>query len=154
MWPSGYVDLRAFLETDDDPDVPPGTLRSCRPDADQLARTAFTSGTTGNPKAVLHTHNTTNCALRFLNRGQRISADSVLLVFLPVGLNWGLFNVLQAIEAGCRVILQDVFRPEEALALICQRAGHALLLRTCPSGWQCSTCRSSSPTPLPACRSS
>ncbi len=116
--PSGYVDLRAFLETDDDPEVPPDTLHSRRPDADQLARTAFTSGTTGNPKAVLHTHNTTNCALRFLNRGQRISADSVLLVFLPVGLNWGLFNVLQAIDAGCRVILQDVFRPEEALALI------------------------------------
>ena len=116
--PAGYFDLRAFLEADGDPEVPPDMLRSRRPGADHLARTAFTSGTTGNPKAVLHTHNTTNCALGFLNRGQRIAADSVLLVFLPVGLNWGLFNVLQAIDAGCRVILQDIFRPEEALALI------------------------------------
>ena len=113
--PEGYFDLRAFLEADDDPELPAGARR---PAADQLARTAFTSGTTGNPKAVLHTHNTTNCALKFLNRGQRIGADSVLLVFLPVGLNWGLFNVLQAIDAGCRVILQDIFRADEALALI------------------------------------
>ena len=116
--PDGYFDLRTFLEADDDPEMPAGALRPRRPAADQLARTAFTSGTTGNPKTVLHTHNTTNCALRFLNRGQRIAADSVLLVFLPVGLNWGLFNVLQAIDAGCRVILQDIFRAEEALALI------------------------------------
>ena len=116
--PEGYFDLRAFLEADDDPELPAGALGARRPTADQLARTAFTSGTTGNPKAVLHTHNTTNCALKFLNRGQRIGADSVLLVFLPVGLNWGLFNVLQAIDAGCRVILQDIFRADEALALI------------------------------------
>ena len=116
--PEGYFDLRAFLDADDDPELPPAALRPRRPGADALARTAFTSGTTGNPKAVLHTHNTTNCALKFLNRGQRIDADSVLLVFLPVGLNWGLFNVLQAIDAGCRVILQDIFRAGEALALI------------------------------------
>ncbi len=116
--PDGYFDLRTFLETDGEPELPASDLRAFRPAADRLARTAFTSGTTGNPKAVLHTHNTTNCALRFLNRGQRIDADSVLLVFLPVGLNWGLFNVLQAIDAGCRVILQDIFRAGEALALI------------------------------------
>ena len=116
--PEGYFDLRAFLETDGEPELRASDLRAFRPAADRLARTAFTSGTTGNPKAVLHTHNTTNCALRFLNRGQRIDADSVLLVFLPVGLNWGLFNVLQAIDAGCRVILQDIFRAGEALALI------------------------------------
>ena len=63
--PAGYFDLRAFLEADDGREVSTDALRPRRPAADQLARTAFTSGTTGNPKAVLHTHNTTNCALRF-----------------------------------------------------------------------------------------
>ena len=117
--PAGYFDLSRFLDAGGvEPEIPPETLRARRPGANQLARTAFTSGTTGNPKAVLHVHNTTNCALRFLNRGQRITADSVLLVFLPAGLNWGLFNVLQGIEVGCRVVFQDIFRAEEALALI------------------------------------
>ena len=116
--PAGCFDLRRFLDAGGEAEVTPEELRARRPHADQLSRTAFTSGTTGNPKAVLHVHNTTNCPLRFLNRGQRITAESVFLVFLPAGLNWGLFNVLQALHVGCRLVLQDIFRPEEALALI------------------------------------
>ena len=116
--PEGCFDLRGFLDGGGEPEVSAEVLRARRPHADQFSRTAFTSGTTGNPKAVLHVHNTTNCPLRFLNRGQRITAESVFLVFLPAGLNWGLFNVLQALHVGCRLVLQDVFRAEEALALI------------------------------------
>lgn len=113
-----YFDLRAFLDDRSAAQVPRAQLAARRPHGDDLMRTAFTSGTTGDPKAVLHLHNTTNCALKFLNRGQRINADSVLLIFLPVGLNWGLFNVLQAIHAGCAVVLQDIFKPEDALQLV------------------------------------
>ncbi len=116
--PEGYFDLRGFLDGGGEPEVSLEVLEARRPHADQFQRTAFTSGTTGNPKAVLHVHNTTSCPLRFLNRGQRITGDSAFLVFLPAGLNWGLFNVLQALHVGCRLVLQDIFRPEEALALI------------------------------------
>ena len=62
---------------------------------------------------MLHLHNTTNCAARFVNDTHRIGPDSV--AFLPVGLNWGLLNVLQGIFAGCPVILQEVFEAEAAL---------------------------------------
>ncbi|MCL2428717.1 MAG: AMP-binding protein [Alphaproteobacteria bacterium] len=111
-----YFDLRRYLEQPDDPG---GALpASRRPHGNAFMRTAFTSGTTGDPKAVLHLHNTTNCACRFLNRGQRIGPDSVLLVFLPVGLNWGLFNVLQALFAGSTLVLQDIFNAEQAVELI------------------------------------
>ena len=116
--PEEYFDLRRFLDAGGVSEVPPDVLGARRPHADQLQRTAFTSGTTGNPKAVLHVHNTTSGPLRFLNRGQRITAESVFLVFLPAGLNWGLFNVLQALHVGCRLVLQDLFRPDDALALI------------------------------------
>jgi non-ribosomal peptide synthetase component E (peptide arylation enzyme) len=67
---------------------------------------------------VLHLHNTTNCAARFVNEGHRINSDSVLLAFLPVGLNWGLLNVLQAVFAGCTIVLQEAFDAEKALGLI------------------------------------
>src|SRR5690606_17187509 len=40
--------------------------------------------------------------------------------FLPVGLNWGLFNVIQAIFAGCTLVLQDRFEAKVALDLIQQ----------------------------------
>jgi acyl-CoA synthetase (AMP-forming)/AMP-acid ligase II len=116
--PREYFDLRRHLESPQWPELGELDLKSRRPHANAFMRTAFTSGTTGDPKAVLHLHNTTNCAVHFLNEGQRIGPDSVFLVFLPVGLNWGLFNVLQALAAGCKMVLQDIFRPEEALEII------------------------------------
>jgi acyl-CoA synthetase (AMP-forming)/AMP-acid ligase II len=116
--PNSYFDLRAFLDSPDGRAIDRDALRLRRPHANALCRTAFTSGTTGDPKAVLHLHNTTNCAARFVNETHRIGPDSVLLVFLPVGLNWGLLNVLQGVFAGCRVVLQEVFDAAEALRLI------------------------------------
>ena len=116
--PPGYFDVRGFLDAAGEPGIEPKQLRRRRPSANDLSRTAFTSGTTGDPKAVLHLHNTTNCAARFVNEGLRIDEDSVLLAFLPVGLNWGLLNVLQAVFAGCTIVLQEVFDAEQALALI------------------------------------
>ncbi len=113
-----YFDLRRFLDAPDGSPLDRELLRRRQPKANDLARTAFTSGTTGDPKAVLHLHNTTNCAARFVNEGHRIGPDSVLLAFLPVGLNWGLLNVLQAIFAGCTLVLQEVFDAALALALI------------------------------------
>jgi acyl-CoA synthetase (AMP-forming)/AMP-acid ligase II len=116
--PPGYFDVRGFLDAAGEPGIERKQLRRRRPSANDLSRTAFTSGTTGDPKAVLHLHNTTNCAARFVNEGHRIDEDSVLLAFLPVGLNWGLLNVLQAVFAGCTIVLQEVFDAEQALALI------------------------------------
>jgi non-ribosomal peptide synthetase component E (peptide arylation enzyme) len=116
--PPGHFDLRGFLDAPGDLSIDREELRRRRPRANDLSRTAFTSGTTGDPKAVLHLHNTTNCAARFVNEGHRIDSDSVLLAFLPVGLNWGLLNVLQAVFAGCTIVLQEVFGAEHALALI------------------------------------
>jgi len=116
--PPGSFDLRAFVEDPTEPAIDREKLRERRPHANDLLRTAFTSGTTGDPKAVLHLYNTTNCAARFVNEGHRIDSDSVLLAFLPVGLNWGLLNVLQALFAGCTIMLQEVFDASQALALI------------------------------------
>jgi acyl-CoA synthetase (AMP-forming)/AMP-acid ligase II len=112
--PEDAFDLRAWLDADA-PEIPNATRR---PHGDDLARVAFTSGTTGDPKAVLHLHNTTNSAVRFANRGHGITRDSVILVFLPVGLNWGLINVLQALEAGCALIMLDQFDAATAMRLI------------------------------------
>jgi len=116
--PAGAFDLRGFLDRDAEPAVADGALRALRPTGNDLARVLFTSGTTGDPKAVMHTHNTTACACLFQNRDYGIGRDSALLLFLPVGLNWGFFNTLQAIQAGCKLVYMDTFRPEEALRLI------------------------------------
>jgi non-ribosomal peptide synthetase component E (peptide arylation enzyme) len=78
--PEGYVDLRRFLEADAPLEVPEGELAKRQPHGNDLCRIAFTSGTTGDPKAVLHLHNTTNCAVHILNREQAITESSIFLV--------------------------------------------------------------------------
>jgi acyl-CoA synthetase (AMP-forming)/AMP-acid ligase II len=116
--PDGVFDLRAYLDQDGPLEIPEHVLSARKPHGDDLARVAFTSGTTGDPKAVLHLHNTTDSAVRFANRGHGVGRDSVVLVFLPAGMNWGLLNVLQALEAGCTLVLMDVFDAVGAMRLI------------------------------------
>jgi len=89
-----------------------------RMDANEVYRMAFTSGTTGNPKCVLHSFNTTLPAVRFMTRDMRASRDDVFLIYLPIGLNWGYLLLLQALMLGARAVLLDRFSGRAALELI------------------------------------
>ena len=87
-------------------------------DPDEIFRMAFTSGTTGDPKCVLHSFNSTLYASWLLNRDMKVTADDVMLIWLPVGLNWGYMSLLQTIMAGCRGVLLERFSARGALELI------------------------------------
>ena len=87
-------------------------------DADEIFRMAFTSGTTGDPKCVLHSFNTTLYAAELLNRDMDVTEHDVMLVYLPVGLNWGYLCLLQTILAGCRAVLLERFSSSAALEAI------------------------------------
>jgi non-ribosomal peptide synthetase component E (peptide arylation enzyme) len=102
-------------------------LRSCPPLAaehrvrmnpDEVFRMAFTSGTTGDPKCVLHSFNTTIYAPYILNRDMMVTERDVLLVYLPVGLNWGYITLMQTIMAGARAVLMERFSAGGALQTI------------------------------------
>jgi non-ribosomal peptide synthetase component E (peptide arylation enzyme) len=86
--------------------------------ANDVMRMAFTSGTTGNPKGVTHSFNTTLPACRILNDAMQVGEHEVFLVYLPLGLNWGYLTLLQAIMVGARAVLLDRFSARAALELI------------------------------------
>ena len=86
--------------------------------ADDVMRTAFTSGTTGNPKGVTHSFNTTLPACRILNDAMEVTDNEVFLVYLPLGLNWGYLTLLQSIMVGARAVLLDRFSSRAVLELI------------------------------------
>ena len=110
----GSVSLAAALATT--PPLP--AAERVAMSADEVFRMAFTSGTTGNPKCVLHSFNTTLPACRVLTRDMQASESDVFLIYLPVGLNWGYLLLVQALLLGARAVLLDRFSGRAALELI------------------------------------
>ena len=86
--------------------------------ANEVMRMAFTSGTTGNPKGVTHSFNTTLPACRILNDAMEVGEYEVFLIYLPLGLNWGYLTLLQALMVGACAVLLDRFSARAALELI------------------------------------
>ncbi len=96
----------------------PTSLRAEPLGANDVMRMAFTSGTTGNPKGVIHSHNTTLSTCWTLNRDMNVTERDVFLIYLPLGLNWGYLTLVQAVLAGARAVLLDQFSGRAALELI------------------------------------
>lgn len=95
-------------------------LAGRRPHPDAVMRVAFTSGTTSDPKAVIHTHNS-SLGSKYQNIvDELVDSESVVLVFLPVGLNWGLGETVRAVMAKCTLVYMRKFDAVDALRLIQQ----------------------------------
>lgn len=87
-------------------------------DANEVIRIAFTSGTTGEPKAVMHTTNTTLFCLQHAAERLKIDRDANVLLLMPVGLNMGFATVVCAALAGAHVILMERFSSTATLDII------------------------------------
>jgi cyclohexanecarboxylate-CoA ligase len=89
-------------------DLPPGGAATLAPD--DLAVLMFTSGTTGEPKGVMHSANTLIAGLEALRAGFGLAAEDVLLGASPMGHMTGYLAIaLQAIQVGGTLVLQDVW---------------------------------------------
>src|SRR5947199_1616327 len=110
----GVFDLDAGIAKS--PPISPADRVRMSPD--EVFRMAFTSGTTGDPKCVLHSFNTTLCTVELLHRDMRVTDRDVMLIYLPVGLNWGYICLMQTIMAGGRAVLLERFSARSALEAI------------------------------------
>jgi acyl-CoA synthetase (AMP-forming)/AMP-acid ligase II len=69
----------------------------------------YTSGSTGNPKGVLHTHKSLWFALSSINYYLDTKPSDRLFCVLPLHHGYGLFQMLAAIHQKATVVLQDGF---------------------------------------------
>lgn len=74
-----------------------------------LTALIYTSGSTGNPKGVMHTHLSMTFALGSLVEYLRLKHDHVLLNVLPFSFDYGLYQLLMAIELGATLVLERSF---------------------------------------------
>jgi fatty-acyl-CoA synthase len=78
----------------------------------------YTSGTTGFPKGVMHTHNILRNVVDEVNR-MAVRPTDVTLMYLPLFHAFGLYEgALMTIVTGSRQILMETFDPGDALRLI------------------------------------
>ena len=89
------------------------------PDPNEVCELIFTSGTTGEPKGVLHTHNTLEAAVRAMVGSQAITPGDVVHMASTFAHQTGyLFGARMFIHAGCRGVFQDVWDPTGFVALV------------------------------------
>ena len=91
----------------------PDRLLSCRPapqDANRVLYLAFTSGTTGLPKGVMHSDNTLLANARALSRDWSISNSSVVYSMSPLSHNLGFGAMIMALAVGGEIVIHDLPR--------------------------------------------
>lgn len=94
-------------------------IEPCVPAAEDVKLVLFTSGSTGHPKGVIHSHATIDGTIRMAAEFWRIGPSDVLLVASPVGHIGG---SIYAFEfpwiTGCVAFLTDNWDPVRAISLI------------------------------------
>jgi cyclohexanecarboxylate-CoA ligase len=99
------------------PAISAGTSPALGPD--DMAVVMFTSGTTGEPKGVIHTSNSLVGCTKALAQRFGLHDNEVLLVASPVAHMTGYAAVvLQSLYLGGTMVLQDVWEPKHGVSLM------------------------------------
>jgi acyl-CoA synthetase (AMP-forming)/AMP-acid ligase II len=79
-------------------------------DPNQVVYLAFTSGTTGQPKGVMHSDNTLLANARAIAADWRIDGESVVYSLSPLSHNLGFGAMVMALAAGGELVIHDLPR--------------------------------------------
>jgi cyclohexanecarboxylate-CoA ligase len=89
------------------------------PQPNDVVEIVFTSGTTGEPKGVMHTSNTLMASMVPYCERLRISPDVRVLMGSPLGHQTGfLYGMMMPLILGGRTVLMDVWDPGRAADLV------------------------------------
>ncbi|KKB34177.1 AMP-binding protein [Bacillus thermotolerans] len=117
--PEGMNSLSSFLNEPWERRRDRAELDQIQLDPNELVEVIFTSGTTGEPKGVMHTHNTVLTAPVYWIDHLSLTADDVVFMASTFAHQTGfLYGVCLPIIFGGTAIYQDIWNPNEFLELI------------------------------------
>ncbi|XVX19598.1 AMP-binding protein [Actinomycetota bacterium] len=97
----------------------PAELAALRPDPNEVTLLIFTSGTTGEPKGVMHTHNTLMAITSPIPDRMGLTDESVIhMASTFAHLTGFLYGVRLPIQFGLTCVLQDVWNADEFVGLV------------------------------------
>jgi len=74
-----------------------------------MAGLVYTSGSTGDPKGVIHTHQSMMFALGSLIEYLRLSNEHRILCVLPLAFDYGLYQLFMTVQLGATLVLERSF---------------------------------------------
>ena len=91
----------------------------------------YSSGTTGEPKGIVHTHRIREAYATGFASSFRIGTDSVVLHSGSLAFNGAFVTLLPALYVGCTYVLLPAFDPDGVLATLAgERVTHTMLVPT------------------------
>jgi malonyl-CoA/methylmalonyl-CoA synthetase len=112
-------DLRAVLDDAAVWDAPASQFSEPEIRRESPCLMIYSSGTTGRPKGVVHTHANLAASIRSLQAAWRITPADTVVDVLPLFHVHGLsFGVHLSLLAGCRLLLDDSFQTRRTLELV------------------------------------
>jgi len=116
---SELPELRAVLADAEVSDAPEGHFSEPAVGCDLACLMLYSSGTTGRPKGVVHTHANLASSLRALQEFWRFTPDDVLVNVLPLFHIHGLsFATHLSLLTGSCLLMEDAFHPRRTMDLV------------------------------------
>lgn len=98
-------------------------VAALRHSPDAIVQILYTSGTTGEPKGVMHTSNTLFSNIVPYARRMGLGEQDVVLMASPLAHQTGfMYGMMLPIYLGCKTVLQDVWRAEQAAEIMQREA--------------------------------
>ena len=111
----GFEEYFVDRQWEDEPGLD-AELEARRPQADDLVQVQFTSGTTGEPKGVLHSHNTIHSGARCIDEVYQLGSEDVCFMASTLAHQTGFgYGMVKPLALGMTIVYQDLWDADQFL---------------------------------------